>query len=136
MIRFSWEIIQEILTISGALPPLLGPPPIAMMTYYLQPDPGHRNAPRDRRTFRVLLLLRDWRDSSESRQREGRHQPTFAAEDTQHPPTAMSNLIRDETEEEPSGSSTQAAQERGIITCEKMFSPVQKELELVRTKIN
>jgi len=53
--------------------------------------------------FRVLLLLRDWRDSSEFRQREGRHQPTFTAEDPHHPPTGMSNFIRDETREESEG---------------------------------
>ena len=34
--------------------------------------------------YPVLLLLRDWRDSSESRQRKGRLQPTFAADDPQH----------------------------------------------------
>jgi hypothetical protein len=45
----------------------------------------------------------------------------FGSEDPQHPPTGMSNLIRDETEEEPSGSSTLAAQEEGIISREKMF---------------
>jgi len=42
----SIEIIQETLTLSGALPPPLRHPPVAMTTYYLQPDPGHRYAPR------------------------------------------------------------------------------------------
>jgi hypothetical protein len=33
-------IIQDTLTLSGASPPSLGHPPIAMTTYYLQPDWG------------------------------------------------------------------------------------------------
>ena len=42
----SVEIIQEILTLSGASPPPLGQPPVAMTQYILQPNSGHRNAPR------------------------------------------------------------------------------------------
>jgi hypothetical protein len=34
------------MTLSGASPPPLRHPPIAMRTYELQPDPGNRNAPR------------------------------------------------------------------------------------------
>jgi hypothetical protein len=50
-------------------------------------------------------------------------QPDGADRNAPPPPTGMSNLIRDETGGEPPGSSTLVAQEGGIISREKMFSP-------------
>jgi len=42
----SGEISQDTVTLSGASPPPLRHPSIAMATYYLQSNLGHRNAPR------------------------------------------------------------------------------------------
>jgi hypothetical protein len=42
----SVEIIQNNLTLRGASPPPLEQPPIAITTYYLQPETNYRNAPR------------------------------------------------------------------------------------------
>jgi hypothetical protein len=42
----SGDIIQETLTLPGALPPPLGQPTMAITTYTLQPTLDHRCAPR------------------------------------------------------------------------------------------
>jgi hypothetical protein len=71
---------------------------------------------------RVLLLLRDWRDSSESRQREGRHQPTFAAEDPGASPNGgKTTLLKESAGEEPSGSSTWWRRWGAIFHVKKYF---------------
>jgi hypothetical protein len=57
--------------------------PVAMTTYYLQPNSGHRDAPRVKERFAFFSC--------------------FEPADPRHPPTGMSNLIRDETREESEG---------------------------------